>query len=197
MISPLRVVLGIVLIALAVLLLVVLFGCLGIILTTTRSIGVIVSTTMKVTGLPFMLLFLLLLLLFLLFLFFLGFLFLLLTFQVGWPRLLILDEVFGFVESVTPAIGMCLRFLEVVVLPCVSEDSAETFIEECTCLLFLLGFTKVDQLVFLQFLLELVGFLFGFLEERILTVLAIRVITTVYESRNPIVSIAISNMMLG
>jgi hypothetical protein len=152
---------------------------------------------MKITGFPFMLLFLLLLLLFLLFLFFLGFLLLLLAFQVGWPRLLILDEVFGFIESVTPAIGMCLWFLEVVVLYYVSNNSADIVCRECTCLLFLLGFAKVDQLVFLQFLLELVGFFFGFLEERILAVLAIRVITAVNKSRNPIISVAIANVMLG
>jgi hypothetical protein len=72
----LRIVLGILLVVLAVWLLVVLIGCFGVILATTRSIRVVVSPTMEIASLPFMLLFLLLFLLLLL-LFLLLFLFLL------------------------------------------------------------------------------------------------------------------------
>jgi hypothetical protein len=66
--------------------------------------------------------------------------------------LLILDEVFGFVESVTPAIGMCLWFFEVIVLSYVSHDPV---LEDgkYSYFLLLLGFAEVDQLVILQFLL--------------------------------------------
>jgi hypothetical protein len=72
----LTVILGVFLVVLAVLLIIVLVGWFGVFLTSTRSIRVVVSPTMEIASLPFMLLFLLLFLLLLL-LFLLLFLFLL------------------------------------------------------------------------------------------------------------------------
>ena len=127
---------------------------LGVVLSTLGGVGVVVPLTVELTILPFVFLLLLLLLLFLLLLVF-GFLFLLLLlfFYVCRPLLLVLDEVFGFVESVTPAIGMSLRSFQIGVLTSQSvlDPSSESPLPP-TDLLLLLSFAEVDKTMFLDLL---------------------------------------------